>query len=64
LGEEQERPEEHVLIKEGPYSIVLHPIYAGRLGMLIATGLAFRQSRVVLIAVVLYIVETMIRDSP
>lgn len=53
--------EDHVLIENGPYSIVRHPIYASMLGMLIATGLALGWSPVILVAVVLYAVGTVMR---
>ena len=53
--------EEHVLVEAGPYSVVRHPIYSAMLGMLLATGLAFGPSFVVVVAVALYIVGTILR---
>jgi protein-S-isoprenylcysteine O-methyltransferase Ste14 len=53
--------EDHVLIEKGPYSIVRHPIYASMLGMLVATGLALGWSPVILVAVLLYLVGTVMR---
>jgi protein-S-isoprenylcysteine O-methyltransferase Ste14 len=53
--------EEHVLIEEGPYSVVRHPIYSAMLGMLLSTGLAFGPSSAVVFAVALYIAGTIIR---
>lgn len=53
--------EEHALIERGPYAIVRHPIYTAMLGMLIATGLAVGPSLIVLVAVVLFLIGTVIR---
>jgi protein-S-isoprenylcysteine O-methyltransferase Ste14 len=53
--------EEHVLVEAGPYSVVRHPIYSAMLGMLLAMGLAFGRAWAVGVAVMLYIVGTIIR---
>ena len=52
---------EHELVTAGPYRIVRHPIYAGMLGMLVATGFALSRWPAVPTAVVVYTVGTVIR---
>jgi len=53
--------EGHTLIQDGPYRLVRNPIYAGMLGMLLATGLVFAQWIPLFIAIVLFAVGTYIR---
>lgn len=53
--------EEHVLIQQGPYSVVRHPIYTAMLGMLLSTSLAFGLSSFVVVAAASYIVGTILR---
>ncbi|HAF23453.1 MAG TPA: hypothetical protein DCK93_11185 [Blastocatellia bacterium] len=51
----------HKLVTSGPYAYVRHPIYAGMLGMLLATGLAISHWRAIPIAVVVFFLGTIIR---
>ena len=51
----------HELITEGPYRIVRNPIYAGMLGMLIATGLAVSRLPAMLAGIALFWIGTLIR---
>lgn len=51
----------HVLVADGPYAVVRHPIYTGLLGMLIATGLALGWSLAIPAAVVLYLAGAAVR---
>ena len=51
----------HKLVTEGPYGIVRNPIYTGMLGMLLATGLAISHWLGLLIALVIYMVGSVIR---
>jgi protein-S-isoprenylcysteine O-methyltransferase Ste14 len=53
--------EGHKLITEGPYRLVRNPIYTGMFGMLLATGLAVSHWVGLLIAIVVYVVGTVIR---
>jgi protein-S-isoprenylcysteine O-methyltransferase Ste14 len=53
--------EHHQLVTAGPYKIVRHPIYAGLLGLIVATGVAFSQPWVLLPAVSAYLAGTVIR---
>jgi protein-S-isoprenylcysteine O-methyltransferase Ste14 len=53
--------EGHKLITEGPYAFVRNPIYAGMLGMLVATGLAMEHWTALDVAVVLFAVGLVIR---
>ena len=53
--------EGHQLITTGPYAYVRNPIYAGMLGMLIATGLALEHWTGLIIAVILFAVGMVIR---
>ncbi len=53
--------EGHKLVTEGPYRIVRNPIYTGMFGMLVATGLAISHWIGLLIAIVVYVVGTLIR---
>ncbi len=55
--------DEHRLVTEGAYKLVRHPIYAGMLGMLLATGLAFSRPLALLLALLLFGVGTFIRVS-
>jgi len=45
--------QDHRLVVEGPYAIVRHPIYAGMLGMMLATGLTMSSWEWVLLAMVI-----------
>ena len=53
--------EGHKLVMTGPYDLVRHPIYTAMLGKLIATGIVISDWRVVLIAVVVFVIGTFIR---
>jgi len=53
--------EGHRLVVAGPYSHVRNPIYAGMLGLLVATGLVFSVWFALAAAVVLYVAGTVIR---
>ena len=53
--------EGHKLATQGPYALVRHPIYTGMLGMLIATGLAFSRWPALVIAILVFMVGTLIR---
>ncbi|HMF95956.1 MAG TPA: isoprenylcysteine carboxylmethyltransferase family protein [Vicinamibacterales bacterium] len=53
--------EGHQLITEGPYGRVRNPIYAGMLGMLVATGLALTHWIGLLPALVVFAIGTRIR---
>jgi protein-S-isoprenylcysteine O-methyltransferase Ste14 len=53
--------EGHRLVVEGPYNLVRNPIYTGMLGMLIATGLALSRWPNLLLAILVFIVGTLIR---
>lgn len=53
--------EGHELIRTGPYAIVRHPIYAGMLGMLLATGLALSGWPALAAGTVLYVLGTWVR---
>lgn len=53
--------EGHKLATSGPYALVRHPIYAGMLGMLVATGLAISHWAALLVALVIFFVGTTIR---
>jgi len=44
--------DDHTLVRDGPYSIVRHPIYAGMMGLMISTGLAFSSPYWLLVAVI------------
>jgi protein-S-isoprenylcysteine O-methyltransferase Ste14 len=51
----------HKLATEGPYRLVRHPIYAGMLGMLLATGIAISHWPALLIALFVFFIGTMVR---
>ena len=53
--------EGHKLATSGPYALVRHPIYAGMLGMLVATGLAISHWAALLAALVIFFIGTAIR---
>lgn len=53
--------EAHVLITEGPYRLVRHPIYTGMLGMLLAAALAISHWVGLIAGVALYSLGTVIR---
>ena len=53
--------EGHKLATSGPYSFVRHPIYAGMLGMLVATGLAISHWLALLAALIIFFIGTIIR---
>lgn len=53
--------EGHVLITDGPYRVVRHPIYAGLFGLLIATGLSISQWEGLAAGSALYVAGSIIR---
>jgi protein-S-isoprenylcysteine O-methyltransferase Ste14 len=53
--------EGHKLVTGGVYQMVRHPIYTAMLGKLLATGIIISHWLVVLIAVVIFIIGTLIR---
>lgn len=53
--------EGHMLIQDGPYSLVRNPIYTGMFGLLVATGLAVGRGIPLLVAIVLFALGTYIR---
>jgi len=53
--------EGHKLATSGPYAYVRHPIYAGMLGMLVATGLAISHWIALLAALLIFFIGTIIR---
>ena len=55
--------ENHQLITTGPYALVRHPIYAGFLSLLLATGAAKSGLAATAGASVLYVIGTFIRTS-
>ncbi len=54
--------EGHKLITSGPYSVVRNPIYTGMFGMLLATGLAISHWIGLLIAVIVFVIGTAVRE--
>ncbi len=53
--------EDHQLATTGPYCLVRHPIYTGMLGMLLATGIAISRWPALIVAVVIFLIGTIIR---
>lgn len=53
--------EGHRLATSGPYAYVRHPIYTGMLGMLLATGIAVSDWKVIIAALVVFFIGTIIR---
>ena len=53
--------EHHSLVTEGPLGVIRHPIYTAMFGMLLATGLAFSRSGVLLPAMLVYWIGAAIR---
>lgn len=53
--------EDHELVRTGPYAVVRHPIYAGLLGMLLATIVLLTPWHLALVSLALFIVGTEIR---
>ncbi len=53
--------EGHKLATTGPYARVRHPIYTGMLGMLLATGLAMSSWKSLIVALIVFLIGTMIR---
>ena len=51
----------HKLITAGPYAYVRNPIYTGMFGMLIATGLAMEHWIALIVAMILFVIGTLIR---
>ena len=50
-----------VLVKSGPYSIVRHPMYTASLCMLLAAGIAYSTTPVLLTGVVIFVVGSELR---
>ena len=53
--------EAHELAVSGPYAYVRHPIYTGMLGMLLATGIAVSYWQALVVALLVFLVGTIIR---
>ena len=53
--------EGHNLVTDGPYRLVRNPIYAGMLGMLVATGMAVTQWPALLAAIAVFAAGTYLR---
>src|SRR5581483_401689 len=53
--------EEHKLVTEGPYSLVRNPIYTSMFGMLLATGLVVTRWQGFIVAIIIFLIGTVIR---
>lgn len=51
----------HVLITNGPFGVVRHPIYTGLLGMLLSTAIAFSTWPGLILSIALYLAGTTMR---
>jgi protein-S-isoprenylcysteine O-methyltransferase Ste14 len=53
--------QEHQLIREGPYSLVRHPIYTAMFGMLVGTDLAVSHWQTLILSSAVFLAGTMLR---